>query len=220
MHHARLTLDVKRRKDLQKDVITVKSFDVQDHSLLFRASGRDRAGLVAQVSGELEAEKLYVDSISFNLVLPRQDQYEMEILTRGDLPGLNKIHDQIQENQFLTPTGSAGRVSIYWPTAYMLHLGLNTPDREGIIAKISDIVGQYRDTDAPFKNGSFTHLIGVTHNSGGPEGGTAYFGVHANIACQSLDVQHAIEQGLMTWAKDWGIEQDLWLRDLNPEVKQ
>ena len=204
---------------MQQDVTEVKSFDKQDRSLLFCAHGRDRAGLVAQASGLLEAEKLYVDSISFNLVLPRQDRYEMEILTRGDLTGLTKIKDRIESNRFLEPTGSAGRVSIYWPTAYMLHLGLSTPDREGIIAKISEIVGQYRDTDAPFKNGSFTHLIGVTHNSGGPEGGTAYFGVRANIACQSMDVQHAIEQGLQDWAKDWGIEPDLWLRDLNPEVR-
>lgn len=200
------------------DSIEIKSFDLEDRSLLFRAHGRDRAGLVAQAAGLLEAERLYVDSIAFNLVLPRQDRYQMEILARGQTTGLNKIYDRIKANQFLEPVSPAGRVSIYWPTAYMLHLGLNTPDREGIIAKISEIIGQPRDTDSPFKNGSFTHLIGMTHNSGGPEGGTAYFSVRANIASQSLDIQHQIEQGLQNWAQDWGIEQDLWLRDLNPNL--
>ena len=200
------------------DSVEIQSFDLEDRSLLFRAHGRDRAGLVAQAAGLLEAERLYVDSIAFNLVLPRQDRYQMEILARGQTAGLNKIYDRIKANQFLEPVSPAGRVSIYWPTAYMLHLGLNTPDREGIIAKISEIIGQPRDTDSPFKNGSFTHLIGMTHNSGGPEGGTAYFSVRANIASQSLDIQHQIEQGLQTWAQDWGIEQDLWLRDLNPNL--
>lgn len=201
---------------VDRDIVEVQTFDTSDRSLLFRVHGRDRSGIVAQASGLLEAEKLYVDSITFNLVLPRQDQYEMEILARGDLAGLNKIYDRIKANHFLDSMGAAGRVSIYWPTAYMLHLRLNTPDKEGIIAKISEIVGLHRETDSLFKNGSFTHLIGMTHNSDGPEGGTAYFGVRANVASQSLEVQHGIEADLKAWAQDWNVEGDLGLVDLNP----
>ena len=200
---------------VDRDIVEVQALDTNDRSLLFRVHGRDRSGIVAQVAGLLETEKLYVDSITFNLVLPRQDQYEMEILARGDLGALNNIYDRIQSNHFLEPMGAAGRVSIYWPTAYMFHIGLNTPDREGLIAKISEIVGMHRETDSPFKNGSFTHLIGMTHNSDGPEGGTAYFGVRANIASQSLEVQHEIESDLKAWAQHENIGDHLWLVDLN-----
>ena len=199
-----------------KDQVIVERLDLDRRSMLIRAKGRDRAGVIAQASGLLESEKLYVDSITFNLVLPRQDRYEMEILAKGDPSHLQAIHDRINAHQFLETLTPEGRVSLYWPTAYMLHLGLNTPDREGIIAHISEIVRLQPDSDSPFKNGSFTHLIGMTHNSGGPEGGTAYFSVRANIASQSLDIQSNIEQGLHNWAKEWGIEKDLWLRDLNP----
>ena len=188
---------------LEQDVVEVKALDEPNRSLRFHCHGRDRAGLVAQATGLLEAAKLYVDSITFNLVLPGQDNYEMEILAKGDLRQLNQIYDRIKANRFLDPVGAAGRVSIYWPTAYMLHIGLNTPDREGIIAKISEIVGRHRDTNSPFKNGSFVHLIGMTHNSGGPEGGTAYFSVRANVASQSLDVQQQIETDLWQWAQEW-----------------
>ena len=203
-------------QSIEQDIVEVQSLDSQDRSLLFRCTGRDRAGLVAQATGLLEAENLYVDSISFNLVLPRQDRYEMEVLARGSVEDLNKIYDRIKANRFLEAVSPAGRVSVYWPTALMLHVALNTPDREGIIAQISEIVGQHRDVDSPYKNGSFVHLIGMTHNSSGPEGGTAYFSVRANVASQSKKVQKAIESDLLSWAKDWNIEADLWLQDLNP----
>jgi hypothetical protein len=98
----------------------------------------------------------------------------------------------------------------------MLYLGLNIPDREGIIAQILEIVGMHRDPNSPFKKGRFTPLIGMTHHSDGPEGGTAYFGVRANIASQSLEVQQSIEVERQEWAQSWNIENDLWLRDLPP----
>ena len=202
-------------QSIEPDIVEVQSFQAQERSLLFRCTGHDRAGLVAQATGLLENQNLYVDSISFNLVLPRQDRYEMEVLAKGAVEDLRTIYDRIQAKQFLASVSPAGRVSVYWPTAFMFHIALNTPDREGIIAQISDIVGQHRDIDSPYQNGSFVHLIGMTHNSSGPEGGTAYFSVRANVASQSLKVQKAIESHLLDWAQEWNIEADLWMQDLN-----
>ena len=203
-------------QSIEADKVEVKSFDPQTRSLLFRCTGHDRAGLVAQVTGILERENLYVDSISFNLGLPRQDRYKMEVLTKGAIEDLQTIHARIQSQQLLSAETPARRVSVYWPTALMFHLALNTPDREGIIAQISEIVGQHRDIDSPYQNGSFVHLIGMTHNSGGPEGGTAYFSVRANVATQSLKVQKAIESHLTDWSRELHVESDLWICDLNP----
>lgn len=197
------------------DWVTVKNLDLHNRSLLFRVGGQDRAGVIADVTGLLEQQNLYVESITFNLILPAQDQFEMEIQTKGTLENLTQIRDRIQTDQFLQPVSDPKKNSLYWPQAYMIHLALNTPDQEGLIAKISNLVSTPRDTSIPFSEGNFVHLVGLTHNSDGPEGGTAYFSVRANIACQSLEVQKQIESHLLEWAKDYGIEGDLWIRDLN-----
>ncbi|MCM1981768.1 hypothetical protein [Lyngbya confervoides] len=201
-----------------QDIVTVKAFDESDRSLLFRMWGRDRPGIVAHVTSLLEADHLYVGSITFNLLLPEQHQYEMEIVAKGGLDSLRHLYHRIQANHFLHDAPALEASPIYWPTAYMLHLALNTPDQEGLIAKISEIVGQPRQSEAPCGNGSFVHLVGLTHNSGGPEGGTAYFSVRANIASQCLQVQNQIVADLQQWAAQARIGKDLWLRDLNPEV--
>lgn len=200
---------------LEPDLVDVQAFNRQDRSLLFRCSGRDRVGLVAQVTGILERNNLYVDSISFNLVLPRQDHYEMDILARGALTDLQTVETQIQQGQLFEVMSPLNRVSIYWPTALMSHIAIHTPDREGIIAKLSEIVGEYRDVDSPYNRGSFVHLLGMTHNSDGPEGGTAYFSVRANVACQSLKVQQAIAAHVLEWAQAWNFESGLNIVDLN-----
>lgn len=198
------------------DAIETTQFDVAAKSLLIRVQGPDRAGVVAEVTGVLEANKLYVASITFNLLLPRQDQYEMEILARGDLPDLQTVEGLIEAGEFWrSATGSEG-AGIHWPTAFMLHVALNTPDREGLIAQISEIVGKPRETDLRSKGGSFVHMVGITYNSGGAEGGTAYFSMRANIATQAIEIQQQIEAHLRSWAKKHDVEEDLWIRDLNP----
>ena len=198
------------------DWVTVKNLDIQNRSLLFRVGGQDRAGVVAKVTGLLELQHLYVEAIQFNLILPEQNQFEMEILTKGALEDLTCIQDRIQANQFLQPASSTQNTYLYWPQAYMMHLALNTPDQEGLIARISNIVSTPRDTSIPFSAGNFVYLVGITHNSDGPQGGTAYFSVRANIASQSLEVQHQIQNHLLEWANESCIEEDIWIRDLNP----
>ncbi|WP_299413723.1 hypothetical protein [Acaryochloris sp. IP29b_bin.148] len=198
------------------DWVTVKNLDTQDRSLLFRVGGQDRAGVVAKVTGLLEDQHLYVEAIQFNLILPEQNQFEMEILARGALEDLTHIRNRIQANQFLEPVSSSPNTYLYWPQAHMMHLALNTPDQEGLIARISNIVSTPRDASIQFSAGNFVHLVGITHNSDGPQGGTAYFSVRANIASQSLEVQHQIQNHLLEWAKENCIEGDMWIRDLNP----
>lgn len=198
------------------DWVTVKQLDLKNRSLLFRVGGQDRSGVIASVTGLLELQHLYIESITFNLILPEQDQFEMEIQTKGTLEDLTQIRDRIQNSQFLQPVSDPKNAYIYWPQSYMMHLALNTPDQEGLIAKISNIVSISCDRNIPNSAGNFVHLVGLTHNSDGPEGGTAYFYVRANIACQSLEVQQQIENHLLEWARDYGIEGDLWIRDLNP----
>ena len=210
-----LKMDLKMDK-VFTDTVEAKRLDLKDRSLLFRVWGRDRPGVVAQIAGLLEAQRLYVGSITFNLVLPAQDQFEMEILAKGDGADLTLIYDRIKANHFLPPIYKPAETYLHWPTACMMHVALNTPDQEGLIAKISAIVGTPREAQTALKSGNFVHLVGLTYNSGGPEGGTAYFSARANIASQSLDVQQQIEAELLDWAQEMDIEGDLWIRDLNP----
>lgn len=198
------------------DTIEAMKFDSKARSLLIRVHGLDRAGVIAEVTGQLETQNLYVASITFNLLLPKQNQYEMEILARGDLPDLHNVNHLIEIKEFWRPATVSEGACIYWPTAFMFHVALNTPDREGLIAKISEIVGKPRETDLRSKGGSFVHMVGITYNSGGAEGGTAYFSMRANIATQAIEIQEQIEAHLLTWAKKDDIEGDLWIRDLNP----
>ena len=204
------------RERKMDDVIEVRKFDSTAKSLLIRVHGADRAGLIAEVSGQLETQKLYVASITFNLLLPEQNQYEMEILAKGDLPDLHEVKNLIELEEFWQLASSSEEACIYWPTAFMFHVALNTPDCEGLIASISEIVGKPREADFRSKGGSFVHMVGITHNSGGAEGGTAYFSMRANIATQAAEIQEQIEAHLRAWAKENDIEEDLWIRDLNP----
>ena len=198
------------------DTIEVKKFDSATKSLLFRARGMDRPGVIAEVTGLLEIQRLYVASITFNLLLPDQNQYEMEILAKGAMHDLQNVNNLIDNKEFWRPDTISEGEYIYWPTANMFHVALNTPDCEGLIAKISEIVGKPRETDLRNKSGSFVHMVGITYNSGGTQGGTPYFSMRANIATQTMEVQKQIESHLRAWAKNNHIEGDLWIRDLNP----
>ncbi|MCB9502379.1 MAG: hypothetical protein H6696_10595 [Deferribacteres bacterium] len=197
------------------DSLEIRIFDTKDKSLLLEAKGMDRSGIIAEITGQLEFYRLYVASITFNLVSPGQNHYELEVLAKGSESDLEKVYTLIKEQKFWQPEKLPERDNIYWPTAFMAHVALHTPDREGLIADISEIVSKVRESDSPIHNGSFIHMVGITHNSGGSHGGTAYFSMRANIATQSKAVQDQIETHLWNWAKEHGIEGDLWVRDLN-----
>jgi len=198
------------------DAIEAKQLDTAARSLVIQVKGPDRVGVIAEVTGQLEVQNLYVASITFNLTMEDQDQYEMEVLAKGDLADLRNVARLIETGEFWQPGDASEAERVYWPTARMFHVALNTPDREGLIAKISEIVGRPREMDSRIRNGSFIHMIATTTNSGGAQGGTAYFSMRANIATQTSQVQEQIEADLRAWAEESGIVGDLWIRDLNP----
>lgn len=188
-------------------------------SLLLKVSGEDRPKIIADVAGKLEEQRLYVASITFGLTLPSQDRFVMEILAKGERNDLLSVKTSV-EGGSLVSESTAGDVSqrrIDWPTAHIFHLSLYTPDREGLTAKLSRIVGKRRETEDPniCPNGSFVHLLGITHNAGGPQGATPYFSLRANVATESLAIQEEIIESLHRYAAEAGIGDDLWTRDLN-----
>ncbi len=201
--------------------IAVASFNEGREELVLRCHGNDRPGIISAIAGGLEANRLYVESIVFNLLLPATNQCEMHLTARGSIADLRAVLVAVETAGFLAGDDGApaGGLRIHWPEAQMFHVALMTPDRPGLVAKIASIVGQRRDLAPAARQqaaaGSFVHLIGLTHNSAGPHGGTAYFSLRALVATQTLALQRQIEHHLRAWAKQEGIEDDLWLVDLN-----
>jgi hypothetical protein len=89
----------------------------------------------------------------------------------------------------------------------MFHIGLSTPDRAGIVAAISRIVGSPAQTSP----GTFVHLLGITENSGdSAQGGTPYFSLRANVAAENRAARDAIMNQIKN-ARDLGFADDLWV---------
>ena len=199
-----------------EDVVHLIRFDPAAQALDFTVRGKDRPGVIAEVTTRLEEHGLYVASITFNLVRASQEEYEMEILAKGDPAGLRRVREMVQAGEILEAGPARPERRIDWPTAYLFHLALQTPDREGLTASVSRIVSRPRATRSPHvcPNGSFVHMVGLTQNSGGAHGGTAWFSLRANIATQALEVQRQIVAELEEWSKDH-IDGHLWVRDLN-----
>ncbi len=188
-------------------------------SLLLKVSGEDRPNIIAEVTGRLEEQRLYVASVTFGLTLPSQDRFAMDLQAKGDRADLLAVKTAIEGGAFLpapaVENSAASRIN--WPTASLFHLALYTPDQEGLTARLSQIVGRQRETtDANMcPNGSFVHLLGITHNAAGAQGATPYFSVRANVAAESTLIQEQIIEELHQWADEDGIGNDLWTRDLN-----
>ncbi|MFT4590444.1 MAG: putative amino acid-binding ACT domain protein [Candidatus Binatia bacterium] len=190
-----------------------------DGSLLLKVSGEDRPNIIAEVAGKLEEQRLYVASITFGLTLPSQDRFAMDVLAKGDRANLLSVKSSVERGALVADSSAAASPQrrIDWPTAHIFHLSLYTPDQEGLTARLSRIVGQSRETKdfniCP--NGSFVHLLGITHNAGGAQGATPYYSLRANVATESLAIQEQIIEDLHRYAEDEGFGNDLWTRDLN-----
>lgn len=188
-------------------------------SLLLKISGEDRPSIIAEVTGALEEQKLYVASITFGLTLPSQDRFSMDILAKGAQADLISVKEQVENGSFLTeaPGPDVAPRAINWPTAHIFHLALYTPDQEGLTARLSRIVGRTRESAETNQcpNGSFVHLLGITHNAGGAQGASPYFSIRANVATESALIQEQIVEELHAWAEEEGVGADLWTRDLN-----
>lgn len=171
------------------------------------ARGEDRPNVIAEVTGFLESEGLYVSSIAFNLTSPEQDQFSMDIVAKGPQRALEKC--ALAFDSDLPLAGKQGAAAKYpkirWARASMFHIGLTTPDRAGIVASISRIVG------AQTSPGTFVHLLGITENSGdSAQGGTPYFSLRANVATENPAARDNIIKQLKT-SKELGFGDDLWI---------
>jgi predicted amino acid-binding ACT domain protein len=183
--------------------------------LFVLARGEDRPNIIAEVTGFLEAEGLYVASISFNLTSPEQDQFSMEIVARGPERKLEKCSLALDAAWPLGKTEEEKQwPKIRWTRAWMFHVGLNTPDRAGLVAAISRAVGRGQSEKSGGNRmaaGSFVHLLGAIENSGdSAEGGTPYFVLRANVATETRAERDEIIARLQRAAKEQGFGGDLW----------
>jgi predicted amino acid-binding ACT domain protein len=180
--------------------------------LFVLARGEDRPNIIAEVTGFLETEGLYVASIGFNLTSPEQDQFSMEIVARGPEKKLEKCSLALDANWPLGAAAESGKQwpKIRWARASMFHVGLNTADRAGLVAAISRAVGRggAQSGSAP---GTFVHLLGTIDNSGdSAQGGTAYFNLRANVATETREIREEIMARLKRTAVEQGFGDDLW----------
>lgn len=199
---------------------TLKSvFDENSAGLYLNLRGEDRPNLIAQVTRLLDHERLYIATMTFNLMVSRYEfagsglvPYEMDILAKGDPQALQRVDSQIHAGKFLNQEllDSHRLPTLALATTRMFHLAVQTPDHPGIIAQLSEAVGRVRRFEDRETSGSFVHLIANTHNDGGPQGGTPYFNLRANIAAISLEIKEAIIGDLKKTAEQEGFGRDLW----------
>ena len=185
------------------------------NELFVVARGEDRPNIIAEATGFLEKEGLYVSSIAFNLTSPEQDEFSMEIVAKGAERNLERCH-----LAFESGWGISGKTEpqqrwpkIRWSRASMFHIGLNTPDRAAIVAAVSKIVGASNGGAA----GNIVHLLGIIDNSGdSAQGGTPYFNLRANVATETPKARDEIIQRVKEAAsKQLGFGDDLWIIQLD-----
>jgi hypothetical protein len=184
--------------------------------LHLRVTGPDRPNLIAEATAHLEEHRLLVEAITFNLLLPSEHRYVMEIVARGELDDIQETRLLIDAKELLPQPMLPDR-SFHWPSVNMLHLAFDTPDAIGLIAQVARLVGQPRETHGRdiCPCGSFVHLMGILHDSGGPQGGTGYFALRANIAAETPEIRDDIAAHLLAWAKETERDRDVWTCSLD-----
>jgi formyltetrahydrofolate hydrolase len=179
------------------------------------ARGEDRPNIIAEATGFLEKEGLYVSSIAFNLTSPEQDEFSMEIVAKGAGKSLERCHLAFESGWDIAAKTEAQQrwPKTRWSRASMFHIGLNTPDRAGIVAAVSKIVGASGGGAA----GNIVHLLGIIDNSGdSAQGGTPYFNLRANVATETPKARDEIIQRIKQAAsKQLGFGDDLWIIPLD-----
>ena len=183
------------------------------------ARGEDRPNIIAEATGYLEKEGLYVGSIAFNLTSPEQDEFSMEIVAKGSERNLERCHLTFESGWRV---GAADRSEARWPRiiwarASLFHIGLNTADRAGIVAAVSKVVGAQDESVVSNPAGNIVHLLGIIDNSGdSAQGGTPYFNLRANVATENSKSRDAVIQRLKNAAaKELGFGSDLWIIPLD-----
>ena len=188
-------------------------------SLFIRATGPDRSSLIASITRQLDEQQLYVASMVFSLQLPFASApgngsfpYRLEIEAKGPLESLGKVNESIRQGKFMTPHNKNETSSqmIDWFTSHYFHIFLLTPDRVGVTAALSRIVGRSRQNENDqCSTGNFVYLTAATLNDAGPHGGTPYFKLRANVAVESEKVMREILEELSRYAAEQGMENEL-----------
>jgi len=193
----------------------------QQPRLHLRITGPDRPNLIAEATTHLEEHKLLIETITFNLLLPSEHRYAMEIVARGTREEIDQTR-LLADSKELLPKSTDADLSFHWPSARMLHLAMDTPDDVGLTAKVARLVGKPRETQGRdvCPSGSFVHLMGILHNSGGPQGGTAYFALRANIAAQTPEIRDDIAAHIKAWAEKNDRDGDVWTCSLDRPSEQ
>lgn len=180
--------------------------------------GEDRPQLISRVTRALDQSQLYVASMTFHLRLASKEAvvhgvvpFEMQVIAKGSPENLRDTHEKISSesliNQLPRPTDGPNLGSLQ--NATMMQLRLYTPDRAGLTAMISEAVANEYSTGSSSGAGNFIHLLAATYNDGGPQGGTPYFVLCAEIAAPDLEIAKAIKEGVLNTARTRGIEGDI-----------
>lgn len=190
----------------EKDVANVEvSPNFDDLFLTFR--GSDRPSLIAAVTDALDKQGLYIASMAFNLSNRVQNPdkpnpYSLEVHAKGSPDRIKEACTAAAAGQLTPPLSESqdARQIVGWNQAPHCHLSLFTPDAPGIVAHVSEIVGRNRGGET----GNFIHLTAATLNDGGPQGGTPYFQVRANIAGTQESVIDSISEELERYGENLG----------------
>lgn len=198
--------------------------------LFLNLTGEDRPKLIAEVARFLEDQSLYVASMSFHLLLTRQEieghrftSYDLDVIARGGTDELHQATDRLEAGELArrleqSDVEGSRLHPIPFPHVSMFHLALYTPDRPGITARLAEEIGKSRPLPKDAVNGSFVHLLAHTYNDGGPQGGTPYYSLRANVATPSPQAQKIIVDSLHRVAAEQGMEGDLWTHNLDRPI--
>jgi predicted amino acid-binding ACT domain protein len=191
----------------------------QRNELFVVARGEDRPNIIAEATGFLEKEGLYVSSIAFNLTSPEQDEFSMEIVAKGAERSVERCHLAFESGWNIggKPEGLQRWAKIRWSRASMFHIGLNTPDRAGIVAAIAKIVGAAEGSSKAGAAANIVHLLGIIDNSGdSAQGGTPYFNLRGNVATETPKARdETIQRIKQAASKQLGFGDDLWIIPLD-----
>jgi predicted amino acid-binding ACT domain protein len=184
------------------------------------AEGRDRLGLIAAVCTPLREFDLSVNTITFNLVMPNDLWYHLEIEAQGSAKNVATIQEAIARKRFSLAAAAVQTDSgkpLNWHEAYLLYIGLNTADQPGLTADVTQIIGECcrPKHSRMYPLGNILHLMGAVENSGQAEGEVPDFRLNINVATKTTEVQDLILLRLAQYAESKGIREDLQMTRLN-----
>lgn len=194
----------RRKMQAPRDTITAQYEDKDAPSLLLKLRGPDRPGVIGSVTTALERNNLYVAKIDFSTGVGEKGQanYNMKIDARGgSRANFQEVARMVEAGEMGEQLGAEKDSRIHLRGSYVFHIDVYTPDLPFLTASVASRVSMKRKSGGKTERGSIVSLYGITHNSEGPQGGTAYFALRASIATRECDVSEQIIADLQKWAQ-------------------